>query len=171
LAVRSAFEKASPGAADCFDPAHVEKASLGMASISLQDAELIISAAMEFARSNDLEPLGIAVLDDGGHVVAFEREDGSPNKRFEIAAGKARGALSFGVDSRGLVATATAQPGLIAALSDVCGPFVPAPGGVLIRDNVGECVGAVGVSGDTADNDERAAMSGIAAVGLTSKGT
>jgi uncharacterized protein GlcG (DUF336 family) len=91
-------------------------------------------------------------------VVAAEREDGSSNKRFEIAFGKAHGALAFGMGSRALMARAEQQPYFIAAATTaVGGALIPVPGGVLARDGAGTLLGAVGVSGDTSDNDEAAA--------------
>jgi uncharacterized protein GlcG (DUF336 family) len=100
-------------------------------------------------------------------VVAAEREDGSSNKRFEIAHGKAFGAISIGIGSRALMNRAEQQPYFIAAAGAVIGgALVPVPGGVLISDG-GVTVGAVGISGDTSDNDEAAAVAGIEAAGLT----
>jgi uncharacterized protein GlcG (DUF336 family) len=100
-------------------------------------------------------------------VRAVEREDGSANKRFEIAFGKAHGALSLGMGSRALMARAEQQPYFIAAVtSAVGGALVPVPGGVLVLDG-DEVVGAVGVTGDTSDKDEAVAVAGIEAAGLT----
>jgi uncharacterized protein GlcG (DUF336 family) len=99
--------------------------------------------------------------------VAAEREDGSSNKRFEIASGKAQGALALGMGSRALMARAEQQPYFIAAATAaVGGSLIPVPGGVLVRDTAGTLLGAVGVSGDTSDNDEAAAAAGIEAAGL-----
>ena len=107
----------------------------------------------------------VVVLDAGGNVIAAEREDGASNKRFEIAHGKAFGAISIGIGSRALMARAEQQPYFIAAGPSV-GALVPVPGGVLMQDADGAVIGAVGVSGDTSDNDEAAAVAGIEAVGL-----
>ena len=107
------------------------------------------------------------VLDAGGHVTAFERQDGSSNRRFDIAFGKAHGAISLGMGSRALMARAESQGYFIAAAtSAIGGSLVPVPGGVLVKDSSGRTIGAVGVSGDTSDNDEAAALAGIAAAGL-----
>ena len=106
------------------------------------------------------------VLDAGGHVLAVEREDGSSNKRFEIAYGKAHGAVSLGMGSRALMARAEQQPFFIAAVTHSVGALVPVPGGVLVKDADGALLGAVGVTGDTSDHDEEAALAGIEAVGL-----
>ena len=112
----------------------------------------------------------MVVLDAGGHVVAVEREDGSSMKRFEIGFGKAHGALSLEMGSRAIMSRAEQQPYFIAAVtSAVGGALVPVPGGVLVRDADGELVGAVGVTGDTSDNDESAAVAGIESAGLTAQ--
>jgi uncharacterized protein GlcG (DUF336 family) len=136
-------------------------------SINLDQARSIIAAARDAGRRADLKPLSVVVLDAGGHVTAFEREDGSSNMRFQIAHGKAHGALALGVGSRALMARAEQQPSFIAAATAaVGGALVPVPGGVLIHDDLGATLGAVGVSGDTSDNDEMAAVAGIEAAGL-----
>ncbi|PRB32812.1 GlcG protein [Arthrobacter sp. MYb51] len=98
--------------------------------------------------------------------MAAERQDGSSNKRFEVAYGKASGALALGMGSRALMARAEQQPYFIAAVSRSVGALVPVPGGVLIKDEAGALVGAVGISGDTSDNDESAALTGITSAGL-----
>jgi uncharacterized protein GlcG (DUF336 family) len=135
-------------------------------TLSLDAARTIIEAARAHARETDCKPMTVVVLDAGGHVTAAEREDGSANKRFEIAFGKAHGALSLGMGSRALMARAEQQPYFIAAAtSAVGGALVPVPGGVLVLDG-GQVVGAVGVSGDTSDNDEAVAVAGIEAAGL-----
>jgi uncharacterized protein GlcG (DUF336 family) len=107
------------------------------------------------------------VLDAGGHVKAFERADGASNGRFQVAHGKAYGALGLGVGSRALMERAEQQPYFITAVNGALGgALVPVPGGVLIRVD-GALIGAVGVSGDTSDNDERAALAGVESAGLT----
>ncbi len=101
-------------------------------------------------------------------MVAVEREDGSSMKRFEIGFGKAYGALSLGMGSRSIMGRAEQQPYFVAAVtSAVGGTLVPVPGGVLVRDDGGDLIGAVGVTGDTSDNDEAAAVAGITGAGLT----
>ena len=136
-------------------------------NMTLELAEKITSAARSKARDMGLKPVTIAVLDAGGYLTALLREDGASNMRSEIAQGKARGALSMGLGSRALFNRAQEQPYFIQsvnALSD--GSLVPVPGGVLIKDG-GVIVGAVGVTGDTSDNDEICAVAGIEAAGLT----
>ena len=135
--------------------------------INLATARTIIATALKFGEDKGFKPLTVVVLDAGGNVVAAERSDGAPNKRFEIAHGKAFGAISIGMGSRALMARAEQQPYFIAAAgAAIGGALVPVPGGVLVVDG-GATVGAVGISGDTSDNDEAAAVAGIEAAGLT----
>ena len=136
--------------------------------LTLDLARTIIAASRAFGRENGMKPLSVVVLDRGAHVTAFEREDGSSNKRFEIAFGKANGALALGMGSRAIMARAEAQPYFVAAAtSAIGGSLIPVPGGVLIVDETGATIGAVGISGDSSDNDEKAAIAGIQATGLT----
>ena len=137
-------------------------------TIDLQTARSIVKATFEHGAREGFKPLTVVVLDAGGYVVAVEREDGSSNMRFEIARGKAFGALALGVGSRALMDRAEAQPYFIAAAgAAIGGALVPVPGGVIVKDHDGLTQGAVGVSGDSSDNDEAAAVSGISAVGLS----
>lgn len=134
--------------------------------MTIDSALAIVEGAREAASANGFKPLALVVLDAGGHVVAAQREDGAANKRFEIAYGKAYGAISLGVDSRALMDRAEQQPYFIAgAASAIGGHLIAVPGGVLIHGLGGELVGAVGVSGDTSDNDEAAAIAGIRSAG------
>jgi uncharacterized protein GlcG (DUF336 family) len=136
--------------------------------LTLDLARTIISGARAAGRENGMKPLSVVVLDKGAHVTAFEREDGSSNKRFEIAFGKANGALALGMGSRAIMARAEAQAYFVAAAtSAIGGSLIPVPGGVLIVDETGATIGAVGISGDSSDNDEKAAIAGIQAAGLT----
>ncbi|MEZ0362350.1 heme-binding protein [Mycobacterium sp. pUA109] len=135
--------------------------------ISYDEARTIVDTALAHARSRDFPPMTVAVLDAGGHLVAFGRQDGSSLLREEIARGKARGALNMGVGSRALAARAASHPQFINALVALAnGELVPVPGGVLIRDKHGGIVGAVGVSGHLPDADEECAVRGIQAGGL-----
>jgi uncharacterized protein GlcG (DUF336 family) len=137
-----------------------------MADLTLVAAQAIVAAAISHARGAKLSPLVVAVLDARGAVKALAAEDGVSLKRSEIAIGKAFGALSLGMGSRAIAKRAEAQPHFVAAVSHVVGgALIPVPGGVLIRED-GGVVGAVGISGDTSDNDEAAASAGIAAAGL-----
>ena len=136
--------------------------------ISLEAARTIVAATRAKGRQMDLKPLTVVVLDAGGHVVALEREDGSGFGRPEIAIGKASGALAMGTSSRQLGDIAADRPQFMAALCAAWnGKVIPAAGGVLIRDAQGVLVGAVGVTGDLSDNDEAAALAGVAAAGLS----
>jgi uncharacterized protein GlcG (DUF336 family) len=135
--------------------------------ISLKKARVIIRKALEKARELELKPLSVVVLDAGGHVLAFEREDGASPGRFGIAHSKAYGAVMLGIPGSAQMARAEQQAYFIAAVNGVYGgQLVPVPGGVLLRGKKGEVIGAVGVTGDTSDNDVLAAMAGIEAAGL-----
>ncbi|MGE5640025.1 MAG: GlcG/HbpS family heme-binding protein [Clostridia bacterium] len=137
-----------------------------MATLKLAQALTIIDTAIAEARKRNLARLGYAVLDAGGHLVAFKREDGATFLRFQIAYGKAWGALGMGFGTREMAERAAKQPAFVNALAAVTeGRAVPSPGGVLIADG-GEIVGAIGISGDTGDNDEACALAGIQAAGL-----
>lgn len=135
--------------------------------ITLDLATKIIDTALAHGRSKNFAPLSVAVLDPGGHLIAFKREDKSGILRFDIAFGKAWGALGMGFGSRELFNRATTQPAFINAIAAASGGrVVPVPSGVLIISE-GEIVGAVGISGDTSDNDEQCAVAGIEASGFT----
>ncbi len=141
-----------------------------MSVLDLETARSIIAGAREHGSSAGLKPLTVVVLDQGGHLIAAEREDGASMKRFEIGFGKAYGALSLGMGSRSIMARAEQQAFFVAAVtSAVGGTLVPVPGGVLVRDEGGDLLGAVGITGDTSDNDEAAAVAGIEGAGLTAQ--
>ena len=136
-------------------------------SIKLAQASTIVDVALQKGRELNLRPLVVAVLDAGGHLVAYKREDKSAILRFEIAYGKAYGALGMGFGSRGLYERAQKAPMFITTLTAASqGRVMAAPGGVLIQDQNGDRIGAVGISGDTSDNDEACAVAGILAAGL-----
>ncbi|MBX3500200.1 MAG: heme-binding protein [Alphaproteobacteria bacterium] len=138
-------------------------------SLTLVQADAMIAGALAAARAADLLPLTVAVLDSGGQLVAYKREDGSGVLRFDIALGKAWGALGMGISSRTLrdrLANRPAFQGALAAASD--GRFVPVPGGVLAIGAQGHAIGAIGISGDASDRDEYAAIMGVQAAGLAS---
>ncbi len=135
--------------------------------LTLDAARRIIDTALAAARKEAMKPLAVAVVDARGALVAFAAEDGSSLKRETVARGKADGAIGLGVSSRVIAKMAVERPHFVAAVTHaVGGSLVPVPGGVLIRDQAGALVGAVGVSGDTSDNDERVAVIGIEAAGL-----
>lgn len=137
-------------------------------TITLRKARTIISKAFARANADGMKPLAVVVLDAGGHVKAFEREDGASNGRFDIARGKASGALEMGIGSRALGVRAEKQAYFLLSVGRIFpNGLVPVPGGVLVRDRKGAIIGAVGISGDTSDNDETAAIAGIEAAGFT----
>lgn len=134
-------------------------------TLSLEQALQIIHGALQKGRETGCDPLSVAVLDAGGHLLAFMRQDGSGILRPEIAIGKAYGALGFGVGSRELKGKNSLFLSAVAAAST--GRMIPVPGGVLIRSpETNYIIGAVGISGDTADQDEAAAIAGIELTGL-----
>ena len=138
-----------------------------MSGLTLAQASTIIDAALKRGREMNLAPLTVVVLDAGGHPVALKREDRSGIMRVDIATGKAWGGLGMGFGSRELFERSSKQPMFITALAALSqGRMVPVPGGVLIRGADGEIAGAVGISGDTSDNDETCAVAGIEAAGL-----
>jgi uncharacterized protein GlcG (DUF336 family) len=138
-----------------------------MAKLSLTRANRIISQAFAHAKEAGYKPLAVVVLDDGGNMKAFQSQDGASNNRFEVARGKAKGALAVGMGSRWLNAQAEARPHFLAGLASVIeGGIVPVPGGVIARDKSGTILCAVGISGDTSDADEASAVAGIKAVNL-----
>ena len=139
-----------------------------MTNLTLDQAAAIIEAAFDKGRGDGLAPLTVAVLDAGGHPVAFMRQDKSGILRPEIAFGKAYGALGFGLGSRELREKNPQFLNAVAVAS--LGKMIPAPGGVLALDlETGDILGAVGISGDTSDRDEAAAIAGIEAVGLVAE--
>jgi uncharacterized protein GlcG (DUF336 family) len=135
--------------------------------MKLADAQRIVTVALGLARQRSFKPLAVVVLDARGALRAVAAEDGASLKRAEIAIGKASGVLAMGVGARRLAAMAAERPQFLAAATHaVGGLLIPVPGGVLVKDAAGSVVGAVGVSGDTSDNDEIAALAGIEAAGL-----
>ena len=146
-------------------PAATTEGPIPMTTLTLAQGVKIAEAALEKGREGGMHPLTVAVLDSGGHLVAFMRQDESGILRPEIAIGKAYGALGFGLGSRELQEK---NPQFLAAVGAASGgKMIPVPGGVLITDpKTGAIMGAVGISGDVSDNDEAAASAGIEAAGL-----
>jgi uncharacterized protein GlcG (DUF336 family) len=137
-------------------------------TLTLAHARTIVAAALEKAAELGLKPLTVAVLDAAGDLIALERQDGASPLRPAIAIGKANGAVQLGLGSRALMSRAESQPFFIQSMNALCnGSLVPVPGGVLVRGEGGRIIGAVGITGDTSDNDETAAIAGIAAANLT----
>jgi uncharacterized protein GlcG (DUF336 family) len=135
--------------------------------LTLAQASIIVDTALKKGRETGCAPLTVSVLDAGGHLVAFKREDRSGILRFDIAFGKAWGALGMGFGSRTLFERSANTPVFFTALAAASGGrLVPNPGGVLIKDASGDILGAVGISGDTSDKDEACAIAGVEAAGL-----
>ena len=141
-----------------------------MPSLALEQANTIASAAIAKGRELGLKPLCVAVVDAGGHLVAVQRETGASNLRPQIAMAKATGALGLGVSSRKIGEMAAERPTFIAALAALAdAEIIPAAGGVILCID-GQTVGAVGVTGDTSDNDETCALAGAASAGVETAG-
>lgn len=142
-----------------------------MTEITLENARTIIASTLTKGNEMGLKPLSVVVLDAGGHVKAFEREDGAAPGRFAIAHGKAYGSVMLGMAGTAQMARSEQQAYFMAAVNGVFGgQVVPVPGGVLVRGADGAVIGAVGVTGDTSDNDLEAALVGVAAAGLKADG-
>lgn len=137
-------------------------------SLSLETATKIADAALAKGREASMKPLTVAIVDDGGNLKVLKREDGpGAPMRPQIAIGKAFASVGMGRSTRALQDMAQQRPWFSASLVSVAnGGYVPVPGGVLITDASGTIVGAIGVTGDSADNDEVAAIAGIEAAGL-----
>ncbi|WP_398471480.1 heme-binding protein [Tardiphaga sp.] len=138
-----------------------------MPDLSLDVARKILDAALAKVIEMKLKPMAITVLDARGCVKASIAQDGTSLMRGEVAHGKAYGALAMGLGSRALFKRAEEQPFFIDAVNTMArGALIPVPGGVLIQDQSGGLLGAIGISGDTSDNDEIACVAGIEAAGL-----
>ena len=138
-----------------------------MSALTLKLAVNLAGQAITAGRTISAAPLTIAVLDSGGHLVTLQREDGASLLRPQIAIGKAWGAIALGKGSRLLALDAQQRPAFFAALYSLGqGSVVPAPGGVLIRDQKGVGLGAIGISGDTSDIDAQCAITAIEGAGL-----
>ena len=139
-----------------------------MGSVTLKQASAIVDQAIASGRQAGFLPLTVAVLDPGGHLVAFKREDGSGILRPQIAMGKAWGSLGMGVPSRKIRDNLADRPTFVNSLAVASGGrLIPVPGGVLIKDQDRAVIGAVGISGDTSERDEYCAIEAIKAAGLT----
>ena len=135
--------------------------------ITLETANLIINSAIKKAREIKINPIMVVVLDHRGAIKACSGEDGISSIRFKIAHGKANGAFQMGMGSRALFNRAEQQAYFINAVNALTdGNLVPVPGGVLIRNSNKDIIGSLGISGDTSDNDESAAIYGIESVNL-----
>lgn len=138
--------------------------------LTLEAANCIIAVTLKKAGELGLKPLTVAVLDAGGHLKALARQDATSTLRPEMAQGKARGAIHLGIGSRAIFERAQQQPFFVQSVNALAGgSLVPVPGGVLVTTADGEIIGAVGVTGDTSDNDEICAVAGIEAAGFVAR--
>ncbi len=139
--------------------------------LNLETAAKIVQGALEEQARIPTAPLAVAVLDAGGHLITFSRQDGAGIARFDIAFAKAWGSLGLGFGSRELTERAQKQPTFIGALVGVtAGRMAPSPGGVLILDAQRQVIGAVGISGDIGDRDEQCSIAGVKSAGLEAVG-
>ena len=138
-----------------------------MTEITLAAAQVIIGKTLESARAMNLKPISVVVLDAGGHVKAFAREDGAAPGRFAIAHGKAYGTVMLGLAGTAQMARAEKQAYFMAAVNGVYGgQVIPVPGGIAVTDASDQIIGAVGVTGDSSENDAEAGLAGIIAAGF-----
>lgn len=139
-----------------------------MTALSLDQANQIIHAALTRAREAGYKPMAMAVLDEAGHLKAFQREDGASMFRFDIARAKAWGAVGMGASSRTLAERAKGNPNFFVALAATAeGKFLAQAGAVLIHDASGDVIGAVGASGGSGDEDEEICTAGVRAAGFS----
>jgi uncharacterized protein GlcG (DUF336 family) len=138
-----------------------------MTRLTLGIADRLVDAALSEGARQGFQPLCVAVLDAGGHLLALKRDERASLLRPQIANGKASSVLNMGLGGRELARRAALMPAFFSALGDLSGGhMLPVPGGVLIRDEGGDILGAIGISGDTSDNDEHCALAALQAVGL-----
>ncbi len=138
-----------------------------MNQLNLEICQKIADAAVASARELNLKPICVMILDGRASLRLCVNEDGTSIDRHRVAHGKAKAALSLGMGSRALGDRAEVQAYFIDAVGRMMdGDFIPVPGGVLVKDSTGAILGAVGISGDLSDNDEKAAVAGIEAAGL-----
>jgi uncharacterized protein GlcG (DUF336 family) len=141
-----------------------------MHRLNLAQANALIDAAFAKGAELGLKPLTVTIHDPGGHLIACQRQDGASNMRVKLAGGKASGALALGVSSRTIGDMAVDRPHFVASVDTMSeGGMVPAAGGVIVCDAGGQVIGAIGVTGDTSDNDEACALAAIEAQGLKPK--
>ena len=141
-----------------------------MATLTLAQANQILTAALAKSKQMGYKPMGVVVLDESGNMKACAREDGATMFRIDIATGKAWAAFGMGASSRVLFERAKDNPNFFTTLADTAkGKFLPQTGAVLIKDAGGNILGAAGASGGTGDEDEAICMAGIEAAGLSHK--
>ncbi len=138
-----------------------------MTTLNLQNSISITDAVFSKSRELNTAPLTVAILDQGGKLISLLRQDGSSMLRPDIAIAKAWGAVALGKSSRAIGDDAQQRPAFVSALNTLAqGNLIPVPGGVLIRNEREEVIGAIGISGDTSDVDELCAVAGVREVGL-----
>ncbi len=138
-----------------------------MSGLSYAVAQKLLADTLAHCRAHNFNPMGVVVLDADGSLRAAGTEDGTTFLRWRVAYGKAYGAVAFGMPSRRLNTMAAERPHFVNALNGLAdGNIVPVPGGVMIRDANKKIIGAIGVSGDTSDNDEAAAVAAIQIAGF-----
>lgn len=143
-----------------------------MTELTLAKAQAAVAAALAFSREHKFSPMAVAVLDARGVLKAYAAEDGTALRRFDIANGKAYGALAMGVGSKTLGVRAVERPHFIGAVNGaIGGSMIPVAGGVLIRGADKSIIGCIGTTGDSSDNDDLAARAGLAAAGLAADPT
>lgn len=136
-------------------------------NLTLRQANTMVDAALAEASALGLQPICVVVLDSGGHALTLKRDERASIHRPQIATAKAAGCIGMGFGSRELQKRAQSVPSFFAALNSIFpNGIVPVPGGVLIRADDGTLLGAIGISGDTSDNDELCAVAGVHAAGL-----
>ena len=139
-----------------------------MSKLTLKQANTIIEKGLAKAREMKIKPLSVVVLDDAGHIVSAQREDGASMFRLDVAKGKAWAAVAMGASSKALANRAKGNPNFFVALAATAeGRFLPQAGAALIKDKDGTIIGAAGASGGTGEEDEAACVAGIEAAGLT----
>ena len=143
-----------------------------MSNVTLDQARILVRETLAKGAELGFKPLAAVVLDAGGNIVAFERSDGASPGRFEIAHGKANGAVMLGLPGSAQMARAEGQAYFMDAVNGVFGgKTIPVPGGILLYTRAGgPVIGALGVTGDTSDNDVIAGMAGVEAAGLVGEG-
>jgi len=135
--------------------------------LTLDTARRMVDTVLAKSAEMKLKPIAVAVLDDRGSLRAFAAQDGTSLMRGDVARGKAYGALALGIGSRAIFERAKQQAFFIDAVNTLAGgAIIPVPGGVLVRDDDSNVIGAIGISGDTSENDEMCAVAAIAAAGL-----
>lgn len=138
-----------------------------MSSLTLAQANQIITAALTASKKASYKPMAIAVLDEAGNLKAFASEDGASMFRFDVARAKAWGAVGMGISSRALAQRAKDNPNFFVSLAATAqGKFLPQTGAVVIQDAQGNILGSVGASGGTGDEDEAICIAGLLAAGL-----